>query len=180
MLKKLLQAQYSLKDLPDAAPAPTMPGTAAVPAAVTPAAAAAVEAVPVSAAALVPAPAAAAAGAAAGMPALFQLADYIVYQELVAGLLRVSDPAKVAKALAMCLTLGLIHLIITLLRPITRSCAAVTAAGGGGLSGLVCWPLVGVLHVPESVGEVLAALLLVAAANRLLMVGMELAAAWLR
>jgi hypothetical protein len=114
------------------------------------------------------------------MPALFQLADYIVYQELVAGLLRVSDPAKVAKCLAMCLTLGLIHLIITLLRPVTRSCMAVTAAGGRGLSGLVCWPLAGVLHIPDSVGEVLSALLLVAAANRLLMVGMELAAAWLR
>jgi hypothetical protein len=173
MLKKLLQDQYSLQDLPEAAPAPTMPGAAA---AAAPAAAAAAEA----AAAPVPVPAAVAAEAAAGMPALFQLADYLVYQELVSGLLRVSDPAKVAKGLAMCLTLGLIQLIITLLKPITQGCAAVTAARAGGLSGLLCWPLVGVLHVPDSVGEVLAALLLVAAANRLLIVGMQLAAAWLR
>ncbi|WIA28955.1 hypothetical protein OEZ86_011477 [Tetradesmus obliquus] len=180
MLKKLLQEQYSLKDLPEAAPAPTLPGAAAAAAAPAAAAAAAASAAP-AAAAPIPAPtaAAAAAGAAVGMPALLQLADYLVYQELVAGLLHVSDPAKVAKGLAMCLTLGLIHLIITLLRPLTRGCAAVTAAGGGGLSGLLCWPLVGVLRVPDSVAEVLSALLLVAAANRLLVVGMQLAAAWL-
>ncbi|KAF6254761.1 hypothetical protein COO60DRAFT_285516 [Scenedesmus sp. NREL 46B-D3] len=176
MLKKLLQEQYSLKDLPEGAPAPTMPGAAA---AAAPAAAAATEPARVPAPAPTQTPPAAAAGAAAGMPALLQLADYVVYQELVAGLLRVSDPAKIAKGLAMCLTLGLIHAIITLLRPVARGCAAVAAAGGGGLPGLLCWPLGGVLPLPGSVSEVLSALLLVAAANRLLMVGIELAAAWL-
>jgi hypothetical protein len=176
MLKKLLQEQYSLKDLPEVAPAPDMPGAAAA----APAAAAVVAAVAPPAPAVAPIPTAAAAGAAAGMPALFQLADYLVYQELVAGLLRISDPAKMAKGLAMCLTLGLIHVIILLLRPVTQGCAAVAAAGSGGLSGLLCWPLVGVLHAPESVGEVLASLLLVAAANRLLIVGMEVTAVWLR
>lgn len=175
MLKKLLQEQYTLRDLPEAAPAPEMPGEAAPVAAAAPAAAAVV--LEPSA---VPAPAAAAAS-----PPLFQLADYIVYQELVAGIVRVSDPNMVAKGLAMCMTLALIHVIITLLRPILQACSSVTAAAAAsgknaGLSGLLCWPLVAVLDIPDNIMEVLSALLLVAVANRLLLLGTEAAAAWMR
>lgn len=172
MLKKLLQEQYGLSDLPDTAPAPTIPGAPAAAAEAAPAPA-------LAAAAQAPVPAVAA--AAVAQPSLLGLADYVVYQELVASLVQVSDPQLIAKGLATCLTLGLIHLLISCLRPISQTCAAATAGSSSGwVLSWLCWPLSVGLDIPDSLGEVLGALLLVAVANKLLLLGVEVAAGALR
>eukprot|EP00878_Enallax_costatus_P022700 GHUV01024103.1.p1 GENE.GHUV01024103.1~~GHUV01024103.1.p1 ORF type:complete len:752 (+),score=326.68 GHUV01024103.1:406-2661(+) len=174
-LKKLLQEQYKLTDLPDSAPPPELPGGQIQ----APAAAA-----PTAAAPAAPAPVAPAAAAAVppASPPLLGLADYIVYQELVASILRMSDPRMIAQGLAMCLTLLLVHVLINALRPITHACGVAAAAAGGrgpGLLGLVCWPFVSVLDIPDSVSEVIGAMLLVAVANKLLVLGAELVSAYI-
>jgi len=172
VLKKLLQEQYGLSDLPEATPQPAIPGAAA--------AAPPVEAaVPVPAA---PPPPAAAAQVPAAPPAapaaLLSLADYMVYQELVASIVQVSDPQLVAKALAMCLTLVLINLLIMLLRPFSQACAA--GGSGSWVLSWLCWPVSLGLDLPDSLGEVVGALLLVAVANKVLLVGVEVVAAALK
>lgn len=178
MLKKLLQEQYGLTDLPDTAPAPALPGVPAAAAAAA-AAVAAPTAAPVAAAGapMLAVPAGPA-------PGLLGLADYVVYQELVASLVRVSDPQLIAKALAVGLTLVLINMMIQLLRPVSQACAAAAATAAGaapgsaGLLGWACWPVTVLgLDIPRSLGEVLGALLLVAVANRLLLLAVELVAA---
>jgi hypothetical protein len=108
-----------------------------------------------------------------------------VYQELVASLVRVSDPQLMAKALAVCLTLVLVNMLIMLLRPVSQACAATAAAGAaassGGLVGWACWPVTVLgFDIPRSLGEVLGALLLVAVANRLLLLAVELVASTLK
>lgn len=173
-LKKLLQEQYNITDLRDTAAPPTVQGgppaaafTAAAPAPVPP----------------LPAAVPAAAAATPRPPPVFGLADYIVYQELVAGILQLSDPHLIAQGLAMCLTLLLIHGLISALRPVSQACAEAAAgqvAGSSSVLGWLCWPLVSVLDIPDSVGEVLSALLLVAVANKLLMLGAEAASTYLR
>jgi hypothetical protein len=170
VLKKLLQDEHGLLDLPEATPSPAPLGAA-------------------GAAGAAPAPAAPPAAAAAGAPAaalaaqqqagpLTALADYVVYQELVSRILQLSDPRRVAKALAVCLTLALIHVLIALLRPLADACAAASSSGGG-LQRSLCWPLA-LLSVPDSLGEVLGALLLVALANKLLLLGVSLTSAAMR
>jgi hypothetical protein len=114
--------------------------------------------------------------AASGGP-LTALADYIVYQELVSSILQLSEPALIAKTLAVCLTLALVNVLITALRPLAAACGA--ASSSGGVAGLCCWPL-RVLEVPNSLGQVLGALLLVAVANKLLMLGVQAASAVMR
>lgn len=181
MLKKLLQEQYGLTDLPDTAPAPALPGAPAAAAAAAAAAVAAPTAAPVAAAGapMLAIPAGPA-------PGLLVLADYLVYQELVASLVRVSDPQLIAKALAVGLTLVLINMLILLLRPVSQACAAASTAAGaapssGGLLGWACWPVTVLgLDIPRSLGEVLGALLLVAVANRLLLLAVELVATTLK
>lgn len=173
MLKKLLQEQYGLSDLPDSVPAATLAGAGAAAAA----AAAAIQEAPEAA---VPAAAPAAAVSAAPAPGLLALADYVVYQDLVARIVKVSDPQLVAKALAMCLTLVLINMLLVLLRPVSQACAragaAAAAGGGGGVMSWLCWPVAVGLDIPDSLGEVLGALLLVAVANKVLLVGVEVVA----
>jgi hypothetical protein len=173
VLKKLLQEQYGLSDLPDSVPAATLPGAGAAPAA-----AATVQAAPEAAAA---APLPAAPVAAAPVPGLLALADYVVYQDLVASIVKVSDPQLVAKALAMCLTLVLINMLLVLLRPMSQACAragaAAAAGASAGLMSWLCWPVAVGLDIPDSLGEVLGALLLVAVANKVLLVGVEVVAA---
>lgn len=167
VLKRLLQDQYGLSDLPETAPPPSVPGA--------PAAAAEAAGAPPAAAAQLPqvlAPA-------AQVPGLLALADYVVYQDLVASLVQVSDPQLIAKALAVCLTLVLINMLIMFLRPISQACAAAAASGSGVLSWL-CWPVSLGLDIPDSLGEVLGALLLVAVANKLLLLGVEVAAGALK
>lgn len=169
-LKKLLQEQYKLTDLPDTAAPPEIPGGPVE-----------APAVPVlSAAAAPPAPSVPASAPAA--PPLLGLADYIVYQELVASILRVSDPRMIAKGLAMFLTLLFIHVIITALQPLTQACSAAAAAGGNGssLARLVCWPFLNVIGIPDSVKEVIGSMLMVAVANKLLVLGTEVLSAYLR
>jgi hypothetical protein len=173
VLKKLLQEQYGLSDLPDTAPAPAIGAAPAV---------AAAEAAPAAAAAAAPGPLPAAAVAAAATgpaaaPGLFALADYVVYQELVASIVQVSDPQLVAKALAVCLAMVLINGLILLLRPVNQACKAAGSVGPAGLLSWLCWPLRLGLELPDSLGAVLGALLLVAVANKLLLVGVEVVAA---
>jgi hypothetical protein len=113
-------------------------------------------------------------------PGLLGLADYVVYQELVASLVQVSDPQLIAKGLATCLTLGLIHVLISCLRPISQACAAATAGTSGWVLSWLCWPQGVGLDPPDSLGQVLGALLLVAVANKLLLLGVEVAAGALK
>lgn len=163
VLKKLLQDDHGVTDLPEHVPAPAAPGVQEEQAA---------EDLEEAAAAGGPPHVAQPSGA-----TLTVLADYVVYQELVARILQLSDPRHTAKALAVCLTLALVSALITLLQPLTTVCAA--ARGMGSLQGVMCVPLV-VLAVPDSLAQVLGALLLVAVANKLLLLGVTLASAAMR
>jgi hypothetical protein len=85
----------------------------------------------------------------------------------------------------MCLTLALIQLLIAVVKPISQACHATAAAADqsgvfSGLSGLVCWPVLGLFDVPDNVLEVVSSMLLVAVANKLLITLVELAAAMVK
>ena len=95
----------------------------------------------------------------------------------MASIVQVSDPQLVAKALAVCLAMVLINGLIMLLRPVNQACKAAGSVGPAGLLSWLCWPLRLGLELPDSLGAVLGALLLVAIANKLLLVGVEVVAA---
>jgi hypothetical protein len=172
VIRKLLGSQWTVTDISDSRPPPLIPGIPEAPAAVP------VPAVPV-APIHVPVPPIIAVGGSGGISGAFGLADLLVYQEIVAGIHGLPDPAFVAKALAVFAMLSLLYGLVNLLGIITAPLQALCEVQGRG-QGVLCWPLSLLVWLPDSLGEVLGSLALVWLANRILLVGTELLAEYLR
>jgi hypothetical protein len=173
LIRKLLAAQCAVVDRPETGPPPALPGVA-------PPAAAAAELVPPAVPVPAGVPIAVAAGAGGSLGGALGLTDYLVYQELVAGLSGLPDPQLVVKALAVVAMLLLLGALVPLANTLVAPVQALCGSGAQGWISSVCWPLGHVVDVPDSVAEVMGALLLVWAANKLLVGGVALLAEYLK
>jgi hypothetical protein len=109
----------------------------------------------------------------------------LAYRSLVARLLRLHDPGAAAKALAAVLTVATTAALAAALRPAQEWCLGGGGGTGGGSGGFLrhaaCWPVErGLVLLPESAGQVVAALALVALSARLLAASAEVADICLR
>ena len=172
VIRRLLGSQWTVTDIPDSRPPPLFPG---IPAAPTPVPIPAAPAAPIH----VPVPPLIAVGGGGGISGALGLADLLVYQELVAGIHGLPDPAFVAKALAVFAMLALLYGLVNLLGVVTAPLEALCEVQGRG-RGVLCWPAGLMVWLPDSLGEVLGSLAMVWVANRVLLVGTELLAEYLR
>jgi hypothetical protein len=108
-------------------------------------------------------------------------ADHLVYGELVARLARLPaaiDGAALSKGIAVLLTLIALRGALALLAGLHAVCDSPLGRSLPLRPG--CWALTRALDWPDSLSEVVASLALVAAVNRLLILGSELAASHAR
>lgn len=106
---------------------------------------------------------------------LFSWADHLVYGDLVshlAGLFSAVDATAISKALAVLLTLLVLRLVMALLSGMQWVCES----RAGAVLQPLCWPLLHLVDWPDNMSEVISTLVLVAAVNRLLIVGSEVVA----